>query len=226
MSNKRWSSDDKIELMRLYASGRSYEEISKTLDRSPNAIKLRLEAIIYENLIKDKPVKLLIRLLNTDIDTIKQFYYSHKSFLQAAGKKVHDITFPNNEENNDKELIGGSFEGKQRSVNSNDNSINQSENYNTMQRNDIKYNNIKNTKHRTLIKNDKANEQNDIIQKKYDHLTSTNKLQYIENENYILKEIIKNHKMKKQVRKLYVDGKLDKKTSDIYEKLLKFMKDN
>lgn len=212
MSNKRWGSDDKIELMRLYASGRSYEEIGKTLDRSPNAIKLRLESIIYENLIKGKPIKLLTRMLNTDVDTIKQFYYSHKSFLQGCGKEVHDITFPTdnngiieNQDNHSVEIIGGD------SHEYTNHAINYPKNYDTAQ-NSVQHN----IQHQTVIKHDKNN--NDT------HKSSSKRLRYIENENHVLEEIIKNYKMKRQIRKLYVDDKLDEKSREIYEKLLKISK--
>src|SRR5271170_5891344 len=95
-NNKRWSSTEKIELMKLFSMGKSYDEIGKTLDRSPNAIKLRLEAIVYTNIVKGKAIGMLSKMLNTDADKIKQLYYSHKSFKQGRGEQVKDIDFPLN----------------------------------------------------------------------------------------------------------------------------------
>jgi hypothetical protein len=97
MNNKRWISNEKIELMKLYSEGKTYDEISKKLNRSPNAIKLRLESIVYDNLAKGKKISMLLKLLNTNIDTIKQFYYSHKSFRQGKGESVVDINFSDKE---------------------------------------------------------------------------------------------------------------------------------
>lgn len=90
---KRWNQEDKLKLMKLYASGKTYDEIGKTLKRTSNAIKLRLEAIVYENLIKGKTLKLIIKMLNTTEDNVKQLYYSHKSFRQSRGESVVDIDF-------------------------------------------------------------------------------------------------------------------------------------
>src|SRR2546421_6258112 len=100
MSNKRWNSDDKIELMKLFSIGKSYDEIGKILGRSANAIKLRLEAIVYENLVKGKSMFVLTRILNTDPETIKQLYYSHKSFRQGRNESVQDVVFPSNTNTN------------------------------------------------------------------------------------------------------------------------------
>lgn len=203
MSNKRWGSDDKIELMRLYALGRSYEEIGKILDRSPNAIKLRLEAIVYENLIKGKPLNLLSRMLNTDKDTIKQFYYSHKSFLQGQGEEVQDVMFPPD---------------TATPIGTNTSNVNINRHLHR----------AKDEQHRT--KHDKDTvavypTTHSLSRSSVPTSISTSsverKLHRIENENHILEEIIKNYKMKRQVRKLYVDGKLDNKSIEMYEKLLK-----
>ena len=97
MGSKKWNSSDKLNLMQQFASGSAFETIGKNLNRSTNAIKLRLESIVYENLAGGKNIRLLQKMLNTDADTIKQFYYSHKSFLQSRGKDVIDVKFENNE---------------------------------------------------------------------------------------------------------------------------------
>ena len=115
MSNKRWGSDDKIQLMKLYSDGKSYEEIGHVLGRSPNAIKLRLESIVYENLVRGKPISMLTRMLDTDQETIKQFYYSHKSFRQSRNESVEDIVFadvvPNDERHIYRQMGGSHFSG-------------------------------------------------------------------------------------------------------------------
>lgn len=200
--SKRWDSNTKIELMKLYAAGRSYEEIGKELDRSPNAIKLRLEAIVYDNLIKDKPVNLLTRMLNTDSDTIKQLYYSHKSFRQGRGEEVKDVVFPP--------------ENQINSINqTNKTSIPTDNIYNGGGDDRYRDNDSdSNQKHR-VVGNINKNKEEDKI---------SSDIEKIKAENHILEEIIKNYRMKRQVHKLYANAKLDSKSTAMYEQLLKHTK--
>lgn len=87
--SKRWSKIDEKKMVELYAKKNTYESIGKYLNRSPNAIKLRLELIVYDNVSKGKSIKLIAKMLNTTDETIKQLYYSHKSF---AEKKESNTT--------------------------------------------------------------------------------------------------------------------------------------
>ena len=149
MNNKRWSSDDKIKLIKLYSDGNTFEEIGKVLDRSQNAIKLRLESIVYENLTKGKSILLLSKMMKKDKETLKQLYYSHKSFKQARNEVTKDIIFTEEKKSNNKEQI-----------------------------NNMKY------------------------------------------ENEILDIILKNYKLKDEIKILYNDNKLNKNTKMIIEKML------
>lgn len=119
---------------------------------------------------------MLSRMLNVNNDTIRQLYYSHKSFKQGRGEKVVDINFDNVIES--------------------------------------QYNNS------TIFKRD--SNMNSIIKKKEQvgGMIHTDKIEKIEKENKILEAIIKNYRMKKYVRKLYIDGHLDKKSIDMYNKLI------
>jgi len=201
MSNKRWTPNDKITLMKYYSEGKSYDDISKLLDRTPLAIKLRLESIVYDNLAKGKSIDLLTRMLKTDQDTIKQFYYSHKSFKQGRGETVIDVEFP-------------STSGIVPTMSHNQSLINQSLNNQSL--NNQLLNNQptinKDSKHR-IVTNDQVGGKNANI--------NINHIEQIQNENRILEEIIKNHRMKRKIRKLYVDGKLDDKATAMYEKIIK-----
>ncbi len=88
--SKRWSNTEELKLIELYAKGQTYIDIGKKLSRSPNAIRLKLESIVYENITKGKTIKLLAKMLNTTDETIKQLYYSHKSFKQSKGNDTVD----------------------------------------------------------------------------------------------------------------------------------------
>jgi hypothetical protein len=96
--SKRWNNTEELKLIELYAKGQTYNDIGKKLNRSPNAIRLKLESIVYENITKGKTIKLLMKMLNTTDETIKQLYYSHKSFKQSKGiaDKPIDIEKKNN----------------------------------------------------------------------------------------------------------------------------------
>jgi DNA-binding CsgD family transcriptional regulator len=144
--NTRWNEEEKRKLIDLYSKKKSFEEIGKILKRSPNAVKLRIEDIVYSNLEKGKSPKSIAKILNIDLEIVKQHYYSHKSFRQNKGQDVIDIKFNNIKENNNSK---------------------------------------------------------------------------IEYENHILNEILKNYKMKKEVKKLYEANKLNALHKQLYEKILK-----
>lgn len=191
--SKRWNSEDKTDLLKMYAGGKSYDEIGKTLNRSPNAIKLRLESIVYDNLVKGKSPVVLSNMLHTNIDTIKQLYYSHKSFREGRGETVTDVNFDN--------VSGGSVNFK---------------NQKTIQNNQT-YFPEKNNK-------DNMNNMDNMQDKKHNLIGGkgkNNNMEKIEIENHVMEEIIKNFKMKRQLRKLYMEGKLDGKTSELYDKLIR-----
>ena len=97
--NSRWTTEEKNKLINLYSNKKTFAEIGKILNRSPNAIKLRIEVIIYTNLAKNKSPKDIAKSLNIDMDTLKKHYYSHKSFKENRGEKVVDISFDNIKQN-------------------------------------------------------------------------------------------------------------------------------
>lgn len=162
MNNKRWDSAEKIQLMKLYSQGRTYEDIASLLNRSPNAVKLRVESIVYDNLSKGKDMGLLVKTLNKSPDMIKQLYYSHKSFKESRGEEVSNIEFGKYDS-----MIGGK------------------------------------------------------TQPKVLHGGMDRRIERIEKENKVLRGIIENYKMKRQIRKLYANGKLDNKSVEMYEMINK-----
>ena len=196
--SKRWDSSDKIKLMKLFAEKKSYDDIGKSLDRSPNAIKLRLESIVYDNLVKGKQPSILMRMLNTDQDTIKQLYYSHRSFREMRKETVKDVVFP------EINKIQKPLQQMQPIQNISNKGINPM-NINPMNTNPMNIN--KHPMHGG------QNLQNNNLHKPH------SRIEILENENKALEEIIRNYKMKRQVRKLYLEGKLDDKSTHIFEKI-------
>ena len=70
--SKRWSATEKRQLLKMYSEGNGFDAIGNILDRSPNAIKLRLEEIVYSNLVKGHKLSFISRMLKTQPDIIKQ----------------------------------------------------------------------------------------------------------------------------------------------------------
>lgn len=115
--SKRWSKIDEKKMVELYAKKNTYESIGKYLNRSPNAIKLRLELIVYDNLSKGKSIKLIAKMLNTTEEIIKQLYYSHKSFAdKKESKSTQHINTQNKleQENYVYEILIKNYELKQK----------------------------------------------------------------------------------------------------------------
>jgi hypothetical protein len=80
-----WSKDEEQQLIKEIINKKSYEEIGEIHNRSPNAILLRFNKLIYDNIQKKKSIKELSKIFKLNEDKIKQAYYDHKSFIE---KKV------------------------------------------------------------------------------------------------------------------------------------------
>jgi hypothetical protein len=98
--NTRWTLDEEKLLIRTIKSGESLEKLSKELDRSENALELRVKKIIYDNIAANKPISSLSRNFNLPTDKIKQYFYSYKDMMDKKGKTTVDIN-ENNEDNKD-----------------------------------------------------------------------------------------------------------------------------
>ena len=89
--NTRWTLDEEKLLIRTIKSGESLENLSKELNRSENALELRIKKIIYDNIAAEKPISTLSRNLNMSSDKIKQYFYSYKDMMDKKGKTTVDI---------------------------------------------------------------------------------------------------------------------------------------
>lgn len=81
----RWTKEEKSMLINMYSKGKTIDEIGKKLERSPNAIKLRIENIVYENLLKGNTKDIIAKELNISEEDVVQMFYSYKSFLEKRG---------------------------------------------------------------------------------------------------------------------------------------------
>lgn len=92
MSHIKWNNDEELKLIKDISNGVSMDVIAGKHNRSVNAIQLRLEKIIYENIISGKSVETLGRLLNLSNDKIEQYNTSYKNFLSQQKKDdSHEI---------------------------------------------------------------------------------------------------------------------------------------
>lgn len=98
--NTRWTLDEEKLLIKSIKSGESLEKLAKQLDRSENALELRIKKIIYDNIAENKPISSLSRNLNMPADKIKQYFYSYKDMMEKKGKTTVDIK-DNQEDNRD-----------------------------------------------------------------------------------------------------------------------------
>ena len=203
-SNKRWDTDEKIKLMKAFSEGKTYDDIGKILNRSANAIKLRLESIVYDNLTNGKPMNVLTRMLHTEPDTIKQLYYSHKSFLQARGEEVVDVDFSKNTTQDAQKLLK-SQHGLPIQLVEQAKSLHLAPKPSTLSNPGI--GSMSGGVTSTFI-----DSKDSKVEKK---------LEKLQKENYAMEQIIKNYKMKRQLRKLYMGDKLDEKSVIICDRILK-----
>lgn len=88
--SKRWTKEEKEKLINLYSKGKTLDEIAKKLDRSSNAINLRIENIVYDNLLKGNTKDVIARELNISEEDVVQMFYSYKTFLEKRGDDTSD----------------------------------------------------------------------------------------------------------------------------------------
>jgi hypothetical protein len=119
--NTRWTLDEEKLLIKSIKSGESLEKLAKELDRSENALELRVKKIIYDNIAENKPISTLSRNLNMSPDKIKQYFYSYKDMMDKKGKTTvdikEDIHSNNDKKDNDKKDNDNVLSNIQRHVN-------------------------------------------------------------------------------------------------------------
>lgn len=90
-SVKRWTSEEEKKLVKMFCDGIDFSTIGNTLNRSSSAIRLRINAIVYANVVKGKSIADIAKQMNTTYENILQMYYVHKDFLKSKGEQVPEI---------------------------------------------------------------------------------------------------------------------------------------
>jgi len=87
----RWVKEEELRFIKGVASGKTFDELAITHNRTASALELRLKKIIYDNVSKGNEVSKLAKGLNLDKNKVTQYYYSYAEFREKNGKYVKKI---------------------------------------------------------------------------------------------------------------------------------------
>ena len=79
--NTRWTLEEEKKLIKTIKNGQSLDKLAKELDRSENALELRIKKIIYDTIAEKKPIASICKTLNLTEDKVKQYFYSYKEMM-------------------------------------------------------------------------------------------------------------------------------------------------
>jgi hypothetical protein len=181
-----WSRQEEESLLRELASGMSREELSVKHNRSSSAIDLRIKKIVFDNVTDGKTEDRMAKMLNVPQETIKQYYYEYKGFLEKKGKFESAVS--NIKSGADGSIVNGNGNG-----NGNGNTVVEP----------VGKPAIEPTKLMTSTKLPDQSRKDQVG-------GAISKLQRIERENVYMKAILENIEMKKQIGKLVKAGVIDK----------------
>lgn len=86
MPNK-WTNEEEIKLINMLKEKKSLKEISRTLNRSENAVEQRINKIIYENIKNSgKTAESMAKALNMSVEDVNSYYDGRKTFLEQKLK--------------------------------------------------------------------------------------------------------------------------------------------
>jgi len=77
-----WTKDEEKQLIKEIKDKKTFEDLSKTHNRSISALMMRYNKIIYDNVEAGKDKNKLAKLLGISVDKITQAYYEHKAFIE------------------------------------------------------------------------------------------------------------------------------------------------
>jgi hypothetical protein len=89
--NTRWTLEEEKRLIKAVKHGDDLSSLAKELDRSENALELRVKKIIYDTIAANKSISSISRNLNLSEDKIRQYFYSFKDMMDKKGKSTIDI---------------------------------------------------------------------------------------------------------------------------------------
>lgn len=191
MSSKRWNKKEKAELIKLYSNGTELNDIAKKLNRSESAIRLRLQSIIYDGIAKGMKVSDLEAILGKDASTIIQMFYAHREFKESRGEDVINL-------GDVSKILTGSSKKKSSKVNKASKSKSLDELIGD-----------------ELIGDDGSNSSKTRTKSQSSEIVS------LMEQNRIMEAIINNRELKKKIKKLYKEGKLNEEEKRVLERILR-----
>ena len=103
--NTRRTLEEEKKLIKDVKNGLDISSLAKELNRSENALELRIKKIIYDSIAGSKSINVISRSLNLPEDKVKQYFYSYKDMMEKKGKNTVDIVENNNNNNNKKDDV-------------------------------------------------------------------------------------------------------------------------
>lgn len=199
--SKRWDKEEKSTLIKLYSSGKTFEEIGQKLERSESAIRLRLQSIVYDGIVKGMTVSDIASILKKDADTVKQMFYAYRSFKEGRGESVVSIDVVS------KTLSDAKSKTTQTSKNAKAAKANAQKNMSELIDKNI---------------SDRASRANQIskVSHTQNEKSRTSDADKLIEQNEIMEAIINNRELKKQIKMLYKQNKLTEDEKRILESAL------
>lgn len=216
----RWSREEEANLVRNISLGKTYNELADKFNRTEYALEFRFKKILYENITNGKQTSELSKVLHLPINTIEQYYYSYKEYLENKNKQLNKYINNTIHSNLNKPETNNNFVLPIQQL-----SLLKSENKILNESNLPKSENKILNESKTI--NDVINKINIIpsvnnIHQSGGTIQNTNYFESLENENRLLKAILKNKKLRDNINILAKKENLDHRT----KKLLKRLKHN
>jgi AraC-like DNA-binding protein len=179
VNNNTWTRDKEKDLIQDVAMGMSFSSLSNKYGKSAESIELRLKRIIYDNVMSGKRIEQIAQLLKMSDDKVRTYFYSYKDFREKH-KGVSEV------ENITNHAITA---------------VNEMINIPQPLAQPLAQLNMQTGGHSK--QNDKDREDDVVVRK------INRKMKQLEAENQVIKTIIENKDLHKQLNKMIKDGVVD-----------------
>jgi hypothetical protein len=192
--NTRWTLEEEKKLIRQIKHSSDLSSLAKELNRSENALELRIKKIIYDSVAGNKSIENISKSLNLSEDRVKQYFYSYKDMMEKNGKNTVDIV-ENKDKNDILTNIKLHIDEKKES------------------KHDSKFvSKGGSRKHSRKEHSKKDSKKHSKKDSKKEHSNSTHKidLDKLKKQNDKMETILKNIQLKNEIKKALKTNKLDK----------------
>lgn len=88
--NIKWTRDEELKFIKEISNGQKIEQLTEKYNRSASSLTLRLNKIIYENILAGKSISTIAKGLNLSHDTVRQHFVAYKDFREKY-KGIEDL---------------------------------------------------------------------------------------------------------------------------------------